>query len=178
MLQNKVKITSKQIGSTSLITLIRFTAFNLLVHNLRSTCLVLTVFSLLHLHLKVGRHLISLQLQFLFRQPFFSLQLQIFDSFSYAQEMSNITDHVGRRRALGSSRSRTSSHPNLQMPVALVQRDLLDPTGGLRRTQISMYDIRIISYIVCITYVQFEELDLTNIEETWGKVTSAQKVHK
>ena len=66
------------------------------------------------------------------------------------------------------------------MPVALVQRDQLDPTAGLRRTQISMYDIdiRIISYIVCITYVQIEELDLTNIEETWGKVTSAQRVHK
>ena len=64
------------------------------------------------------------------------------------------------------------------MPVALVQRDQLDPTAGLRRTQISMYDIRIISYIVCITDVQIEELDFTNIEETWGKVTSAQRVHK
>ena len=85
---------------------------NLRVHNLRSTCLVL-VLSFLHspLHLQVGRHLVPLQLQFLFRQPFFSPQLQVFDSFSYAPEMSNIIDHVGRIRALGSSRSRTSSHP-------------------------------------------------------------------
>ena len=33
--------------------------------------------------------------------------------------------------------------PNLQRPVSLVQRDLLGPTGGLRRTQISMHDSRV-----------------------------------
>ena len=77
------------------------------------------------------------------RQPFLSPQLQILDSFSYAPEMSNIIDHVGRRRALGSSRSRTSSHPQSTKAVSLVQRDLLGPTSGLRRTQISMHDSRV-----------------------------------
>ena len=38
--------------------------------------------------------------------------------------------------------------------------------------------VKMMKLMAKFTYVQIKELELTNTEETWGKVTAPQRVHK